>query len=154
MSLKRKLLLLLIVAFGGIQFVPVERGNPAVESDFDGPPAIAAILRRSCYDCHSNETAWPWYSWVAPMSWMLAEHVEDGRKRLNFSEWDEDEAWDSMEEIGEEVAAGNMPLKNYLLLHRDARLSDADREALLAWSGYQGVAEGGGEPEDDGHDHD
>lgn len=137
MALKSKILLVLAVAAVAIQFKTVERTNPEVVSDFDGPPEIEAILRRSCYDCHSNETVWPWYAHVAPMSWLLAEHVGDGRKHLNFSEWDEEEAWESLPEIGEEVAEGKMPLRGYLLLHRDAKLSEADRAALMAWTGHQ-----------------
>lgn len=135
MKLLRRILILLVVALIGIQFVPVERTNPPVTNDFDGPAEIVAILRRSCYDCHSNETRWPWYAHVAPMSWLLSGHVKDGRKHVNFSEWDPDEAADSLEEIGEEVEKGAMPLPGYLLLHRDARLSDAARAALLAWAG-------------------
>jgi len=129
----------------GIQFVAVERTNPEVVSDFDGPPEIEALLRRACYDCHSNETVWPWYSKVAPMSWMLSEHVLDGRKHLNFSEWDEEEAWDSYEEIGEAVASGEMPLKGYLLLHGEAKLSDEEKTALLVWCGYEEPGGGDGD---------
>ncbi len=147
MALKSKILVVLAVAAVAIQFKTVERTNPEVVSDFDGPPEIEAILRRACYDCHSNETVWPWYAHVAPMSWLLADHVADGRKHLNFSEWDEDEAWESLPEIGEEVAEGEMPLRGYLLLHRDAKLSEADHAALMAWTGHQ---EEGGEHDEEG----
>ncbi|RMH04788.1 MAG: heme-binding protein [Planctomycetota bacterium] len=147
MSRKLKILVLLLVAFVAIQFVPVECSNPPVVSDFDGPAEIAALLRRACYDCHSNETRWPWYARVAPVSWLLAEHVEDGRKHLNFSEWDEDEAWENKEEIGEEVGEGEMPLKGYALLHAEARLSEEERAALLAWAGWSGEE---GEEEEEG----
>ncbi len=144
MPLKYKLLLVVLLAFVAIQFKTVERTNPEVISDFDGPPEIEAILRRACYDCHSNETKWPWYSKIAPLSWQIADHVRVGRKHLNFSAWDEEEAWDSYEEIGEEVAHGEMPLQGYLLLHREAKLSEADVQALLSWTGYE---EGDGEQE-------
>lgn len=120
-----------------IQLVPVDRSNPPVTADLDAPPAVHAVLRASCYDCHSNETRWPWYSRVAPVSWLVAHDVEEARGRLNFSLWGTYE-WKRQqrlaEEIWEEVEAGEMPLGVYLLAHADARLSDEDRAVLAAWS--------------------
>jgi len=139
--------LLLVVAVG-IQFVPVDRSNPPVTMVVDAPPEVLAILKRSCFDCHSNETVWPWYSRVAPMSWRIAEHVEHGREHVNFSTWDEYDAEDKaeiLEESWEEVEEGKMPLPNYLRLHSEARLSDADRAVLQAW------AESAGGGHDDDH---
>ena len=81
-----------LVLFLAIQFVPVERTNPPVISDFRGPEEVKKILVRSCYDCHSNETKWPWYAKLAPGSWILAHDVSEGRFALNFSEWDDYEA--------------------------------------------------------------
>lgn len=120
-----------------IQLVPVDRSNPPVTADLDAPPAVHAVLRASCYDCHSNETRWPWYSRVAPVSWLVAHDVEEARGRLNFSLWGTYE-WKRQqrlaEEIWEEVEAGEMPLGVYLLAHADAHLSDEDRAVLAAWS--------------------
>ena len=128
----------LLVIFLGLQFVPVERTNPHVMSDIKAPPEIDAVLRRACYDCHSHETRWPWYSRIAPVSWWVVDHVEHGRGDLNFSMWpvfDFEEQDLAMGDIEEQIRKGEMPLPSYLILHRDARLSDADRELLLRWAG-------------------
>ena len=120
-----------------IQFVPVARTNPPVQADVSAPPAVASILRRACYDCHSNETRWPWYSRVAPVSWWLAEHVEDGRKDLNFSEWpvfDFEEQVDTLSDIREQVGERKMPLASYQLGHPEARLDAEERKVLLEWA--------------------
>src|ERR1700749_1346437 len=77
----------LVVVLIAIQFVPVTRTNPPVTNALQAPDAVASILRRSCYDCHSNETIWPWYAYVAPISWLIAGDVNDGRKHLNVSSW-------------------------------------------------------------------
>jgi hypothetical protein len=118
------------VAFVGIQFVPVDRSNPPVTREIAwDSPETRALARRACMDCHSNETTWPWYSYVAPISWRVADHVEDGRGHLNFSTWDK--ANEDMDEVKEQVEEGEMPLNDYLLLHGEARLSDAEKAALL-----------------------
>lgn len=125
------------IVFLALQFVPVDRDNPPVDLDVDAPGEVAAILRRACYDCHSHETRWPWYSHVAPLSWWIAEHVERGRADLNFSQWpmfDLVEQGMVLEDIEEQIRKGEMPLNNYLILHPEARLSKEDREALLEWA--------------------
>lgn len=114
-----------------IQFRPVDRSNPAVSREIHwDSPATAELARRACYDCHSNETVWPWYSYVAPVSWLIAEHVEHGRRHLNFSTWDQPN--EDADEIVEVVEKGEMPLKQYLPLHAEARLSEEEKEALIA----------------------
>jgi len=133
----KRVLLVLALAFVGIQFVPVERSNPPVASDFDGAPEIEAILRRSCYDCHSNETVWPWYAYVAPVSWLVAEDVEHGRRELNFSIWgsySETQQISKSSEAVEEVEKGAMPLPKYLKLHADAAISAAELALLKKWA--------------------
>ena len=92
---------------------------------------------RACFDCHSNETVWPWYSRVAPASWLLAKDVREGRAELNFSSWSRYSAKKQRKLLREsltEVKEGEMPLWVYLVGHREARLSDADRAALERWS--------------------
>ncbi len=119
------------------QFVPVDRSNPPVRRDTDAPADVRAILRRSCYDCHSNETRWPWYSRVAPVSWLVAHDVEEGRGEINFSEWrvaDFDGREEDLRGIEKQIVKGEMPLRMYLWMHPDARLSDRDRATLLAWA--------------------
>lgn len=118
------------------QFVPVDRTNPAIEQDVAAPADVDAILRRACYDCHSNETTWPWYSRVAPVSWLVAYDTYRGRNELNFSTWNRlaaAERRDALNEVWEEIASGSMPLPIYLPLHPEARLSDADKAAVEAW---------------------
>ena len=128
----------LVVAFLVLQFVPVDRVNPPVGLNVDAPAEVEAILRRACYDCHSHETRWPWYSRVAPLSWWIADHVEHGRGDLNFSQWptfDFVEQGMALEDIEQQVREGEMPLSSYLILHPEARLSDEDRKRLLDWAG-------------------
>ena len=120
-----------------IQFIPVNRNNPEVTGEINAPEEVMAILRRSCYDCHSNETVWPWYSYVAPASWLISRDVHDGREELNFSEWTtytEKRKRHKQKECGEEIEEGEMPLWFYVPLHPEAELLKKDVETLLSWS--------------------
>ncbi|HEX6850599.1 MAG TPA: heme-binding domain-containing protein [Candidatus Polarisedimenticolaceae bacterium] len=128
----------LAAAFVAMQLVPVSRENPPVEEDVAAPAEVASILRRSCYDCHSHETRWPWYSRVAPVSWLVASDVRDGRRHLNLSRWnrlDGDKRAHALEEIVEVVTEGEMPIRAYLLTHPGAELTAADVETIRAWAG-------------------
>ena len=125
-----------IIILVALQFKTVDRSNPPVQSDIGTSTEIKEILRRACYDCHSNETEWPWYSYVAPMSWFVAGHVDHARGHLNYSEWpafDLEEQEHLFEEMWEMLSEGEMPLKSYTLIHRDARLTDDERAVLLEW---------------------
>ena len=127
-----------VIVLAAAQLVPVSRENPPVEQIVPAPAEVSRVLERSCYDCHSHETVWPWYAWVAPVSWLVAHDVNEGREHLNFSTWnryDEEEQREKREEVWEEVEEGEMPMAIYLPLHREAELSDADRRLLEAWSG-------------------
>jgi hypothetical protein len=140
----------LCVAFIAIQIVPVNRSNPAVQGDFRGSPEVVSVLRRACYDYHSNETVWPWYSRVAPVSWVIAHDVNEGRAALNFSTWNQlsaEKQAEAMKESWEEVAEGKMPTWYYVAPHPEARLSANDQSVLRAWSGSPA---GGEEGENDG----
>lgn len=120
-----------------IQFVPVDRTNPPVLSEIPAPAEVMSILRRSCYDCHSHETRWPWYAYVAPASWFLVDHIEDGRRDLNFSDWpvfDFEEQALALGDVRDQLTSGEMPLRSYLLLHPEARLNEAERKILLDWA--------------------
>ncbi len=139
----RTVFLVLLVAFIGIQFVPVNRTNPpfdaaqTVEHLATVPPDVKAIFDRSCKDCHSNETRWPAYGYVAPMSLLLVRDVEEGREHLNLSEWggyDTDSQRDVLVEICRQVRQGNMPLKRYTLIHSSAKLTATDVETLCNWT--------------------
>ncbi len=137
------LVVLLILGIAGIQFFRPEFKNPVVkkgerlEDLYEVPPDVATVLKRSCGDCHSNETVYPWYSKIAPMSWGMADHINVGRDELNFSVWgtySEKRQKRKLEEICEEVEEGNMPHYQYLWLHWDANLSDSEKETLCSWT--------------------
>jgi hypothetical protein len=130
-------ILVVVVVFAAIQLIPVNRSNPPVESDIPTSPEVKTVLRRACYDCHSNETVWPWYSRIAPISWMVAKDVHAGREELNFSTWNRYSTKDQvkkLKESWEEVAEGEMPPWFYTAPHRDARLSAQDRALLRHWA--------------------
>lgn len=125
------------VVLVGIQLVPVARTNPPVTAEIPAPDDVKAILERSCWDCHSNETVWPWYSRVAPASWLVAEDVEDGRRHANFSTWDRydaEERDEVMEDVIDVMEEAEMPLWQYTLLHGEAKLSGGERERLVEWA--------------------
>jgi hypothetical protein len=126
---------LCLLACAAAQLVPVPRTNPPVRSEPAWDSAeTRALAERSCFDCHSNETAWPWYSRVAPVAWLVARDVQQGREELNFSDWggvSQDDDEDLAEEVREVLEEGEMPLPNYLLLHPEARLTDLERQQLI-----------------------
>ncbi len=130
----------LLVLFGIavlVQLVPVTRSNPPVDAEVEAPAGVRAILSRSCYDCHSHRTAWPWYSAVAPVSWIVAHDVREGRAELNFSTWSRVPAGRRAAKIGkicEVLAEGEMPPWYYPVVHPRARLSAPDRATLGAWA--------------------
>ncbi len=132
----RVIVIVIIVAFIGIQFVPVSRTNPPVTGEIKAPENVMDVLRNSCYDCHSNENSWPWYSRIAPVSWLVVSDVNEGREYLNFSDWQSYSAKDKAEDLKEtweDVEEGEMPLWYYLPLHPEAKLSGADKETLKNW---------------------
>ncbi|MBR9974546.1 MAG: heme-binding domain-containing protein [Bacteroidetes bacterium] len=132
----RIVLLSLLGVFVIIQFFQPERDNPPVRAEIAAAPEMKAVLRRACYDCHSNETVWPWYSYVNPMGWLVGGHVREGRAHLNFSEWESLETqkrYHMKQEILEVLEDGSMPLPSYLLLHGDAELTAEDRGVLERW---------------------
>lgn len=140
--------------FLGIQFVPVEaKENPTAQPPLPEPPEVVAILKRACYDCHSHEVRWPWYSRIAPVSWLVARDVIEGRKGINFSEWPEDEEDRefSREQTWDSVESGDMPLWFYLPLHPEANLTEADKAILKKWSETT-VEEDEEEEEEEGDD--
>lgn len=130
----------LMFVFAALQFVQPAHTNPPVKTDFLAtlkPPAkIADMFHAACYDCHSDETRWPWYSHVAPMSWQIVRDVNEGRAAMNLSEWPADNAksqWKRLEDMSELIGDSEMPLKKYTLIHADARLTPDQREALTQW---------------------
>lgn len=141
-----------------IQLIPYGRAhtNPPVarEPAWDRA-ATRSLADRACFDCHSNQTRWPWYGHVAPLSWMVQRHVDEGREVLNFSEWDR--SYEEAGEAAETVVEGEMPPASYLLLHPEARLSARERDQLArGLTASLGVGRGGeqgagsGERDEDG----
>lgn len=141
--MKKKIFISLVLVLIAMQFIP--SGAPENSEDFSNdliannsiPDDVASMLKTSCYDCHSNQTDYRWYSYVAPVSFLVADDVKEGREHLNFSEWntlsklDKAEALDDMEE---EIEEGEMPLKIYFITHSNATLTDAQRSRLTEWS--------------------
>ncbi len=125
------------------QFIRPARNNPAVtkaetlESAVEVPENVEAILARSCVDCHTNKTNYPWYSNVTPFNWFLARHIDEGRRELNFSVWNTYEKRRKnrkLEQICEQISDRKMPLPSYLWIHRNAELSDNDIKILCDWT--------------------
>jgi hypothetical protein len=126
-----------IVLLAVAQLARIDRTNPPVESDVPAPPEVKSVLRRACYDCHSNETVWPWYSHVAPVSWLLAYDVMEGREELNFSTWqgyDQAQRRKKLKETIETLNEGEMPPWFYWMMHPPARLADPERQAIIEWA--------------------
>lgn len=137
------LFIILVVSFLAIQFVRPARTNPAVDESqtifarAQMTPPAAAIFNRSCADCHSNKTVWPWYTNVAPVSWFIVNHVNEGRQHLNLSEWgklDRDRQSKKLQQICDEVSDGGMPLSTYTPLHPGSKPTAADVKALCDWT--------------------
>ena len=120
----------------GMQFIPTRRTNPPSYGELTAPPQVETTFRRACYDCHSNATRWPWYSRVAPFSWLVIHHVTLGRQEVNFSEWSTyypATRRRKLEWIGRALHQENMPPWSYRLMHPAARLTDSDRAVLEEW---------------------
>jgi hypothetical protein len=143
----RKLLRWIVLVLAGLfvvmQVIRPARTNPPVDESrtiaahTQLTPEAAAILNRSCNDCHSNQTRWPWYTNVAPVSWFVINHVNDGRRQMNFSDWaqyDRSEQENYLKKICREVKSGDMPIHSYLWLHGDAKLSGEDVKVLCEWA--------------------
>lgn len=114
-----------------LQLIPARVTNPPVTREVRwDTPGTRALAKRACFDCHTNETEWPWYSHVAPMSFLVVGHVNDGRARLNFTEWDRPNA--TFTSVNRNVTMGNMPIWNYVLMHPGARLTPEETQQLLA----------------------
>jgi hypothetical protein len=152
----KKALIVIVVLFVAAQAVRPERSNPPVDAaktlHAGGRVTgeVAAILDRACRDCHSNETRWPWYSHVAPVSWLVARDVRVGRKELSFSTWGDykpEKRLDKLDEMCKQVREGEMPQFPYPLMHPGSRLTDADTETLCAWTSRERVALQEGAPE-------
>ena len=135
----KKLSLITLLILIGIQFIPMD--VPAdlptkAEDKLEAPENIQAILKRACFDCHSSHTTFPWYSSIAPVSWFTKMHVKEGREHLNFSTWasyDDEKKIKYLQKIPKAIKS-KMPMPSYLLIHKEAELSDADKATLTEWA--------------------
>ncbi|MDF2934283.1 MAG: cytochrome [Chryseobacterium sp.] len=138
----KNILTILLLLFIGIQFINVKenisqsRSENAIGNYYKIPAKVQEILKTSCYDCHSNNTSYPWYSKVQPVKWWLADHVNSGKRHLNFDEFNSysrEEKLKKLDEIIETVKDREMPLTSYTVIHQDAKLSVSDRAEIQKW---------------------
>lgn len=142
MKIVKIIAIVLLVVFVGIQFIPSSRNqsDSVPETDFmlvnDVPENIQNKLQVSCYDCHSNNTQYPWYNKVQPVAWFLEDHIKEGKAELNFNEWDSlstRRKTSKLRSIIKQIENGEMPLDSYAFIHRDARFSEAEAEEIINW---------------------
>jgi hypothetical protein len=140
--MKKKILIGLLTLLIGIQFIRIDKQNPPVTKTNDfievnhTPDNIAVLLKTACYDCHSYETKYPWYTNVSPVSWFVQHHVDEGREHLNFSEWgtyDSKRKSHKLEECVEEIEEGEMPLTSYTLIHGNAKLTKEQKTIIISY---------------------
>lgn len=138
----RRILLGLLVILVAIQFIRIDKTKPeTIESEdfivMTNPPAeVVSLLQSACYDCHSHETKYPWYTNIAPFSFMIENHIKEARGHLNFSKWGTygaAKAAHKLEECAEEIEAKKMPIKPYVNMHEEADLTEAQRKRLVIW---------------------
>lgn len=141
-KITRYLLWALLAFFIVAQFFRIDKTNPDGDPTKDfinlkNPPSeLAALIKDACYDCHSNLTKYPWYTDIAPFSWWIKGHIDHAREHLNFSDWtayDAEKADHKLEECVEYVSDGRMPLKSYVLMHSEAKMTEAQRKAMADW---------------------
>ncbi|WP_047418840.1 heme-binding domain-containing protein [Cellulophaga sp. Hel_I_12] len=142
MKIVKIIAIILLVAFVGIQFIPTERNQSYTvpETDFmlvnNVPETIQRKLQVSCYDCHSNNTQYPWYNKIQPAAWFLEDHIKEGKAELNFNEWDSLSSRrkaSKLRSIIKQIENGEMPLDSYTLIHKDAKFSEAEAEELISF---------------------
>ena len=138
----KKISVILLVAFILIQFFPIDKNNPAPTPQMDfltiknTPESTANLIRNGCYDCHSNETKYLWYSNVQPIAWFLQDHIEEGRKELNFSTfatYEPKRQAHKLAEAIEQIEKGEMPLDSYIIAHSEAKFSETQKQEVIQY---------------------
>lgn len=146
----KKILLWIVVIFAFMQFIPVDRTNKPVDKKqnftdvLQSPKQVQEILKNACYDCHSNEVKYPNYAYVAPISWSVKSHINEGRENVNFSEWtsyNKEQKDHIIDEVIESVESKEMPLKGYVPMHPEANLTDAQRKVFIDY--FKGLQQSG-----------
>ena len=139
----KKFFLILLIALIVIQFIHPRRNESKaaqpnyIGSRFNIPSDVKTILEKACNDCHSNNTRYPWYSKLQPVDWWMDDHVKDGKKELNLDEYTHRSLrfqYHKLEEIADEVKEGKMPLDSYTWIHKDAKLTEAEKKTLIDWA--------------------
>jgi len=142
MKVVKKVLILLLIVFVGIQFVPTNRNQSTeiLDTDFsktfEVPQDVQQLLETSCYDCHSNNTNYPWYNKIQPVSWFLEHHIEEGKEELNFSDFGSysgRKQKSKLKSVISQIEDNKMPMPSYTVMHADAKLSEADKKLLINW---------------------
>jgi len=142
MKISKIILLILTIVFVGIQFIPTKRNQSesVPNTDFmivnNVPNNIKATLQTSCYDCHSNNTSYPWYNTVQPVAWFLENHIEEGKAELNFSEWDNysnRRKKSKLKSIVSQIKDNKMPLSSYTFIHKNTIISNNQKKEIIAW---------------------
>jgi hypothetical protein len=143
MSRTKKIMFVILLVFIAMQFIrPAHNSSNAVQqadmvTHFNVPANIAGILKSSCYDCHSNNTSYPWYSNIQPVGWLLAKHVNDGKEELNFNQFttfSQRRQLSKLKSIQNSIKDGSMPLSSYALIHKNAKLSAESKALLIQWT--------------------
>ncbi len=137
----KKIFLSFFILFIIVQFIPIEQTNKTINKhlEISTPEDVKYIFKQACYDCHSEQTVWPYYSNIAPFSWIISSHVNDGRKALNFSTWNtynKEKKEKKMKAIFRKVYA-SMPLASYILLHEEANINKEQRNLIRKWTGIK-----------------
>ena len=140
------LLLTMIIGFVALQFFQPTKNQSTDTQDLifnheQIPENVQQIFKNACMDCHSNNTNYLWYHKISPVSWLINKHIVEGKKELNFSEWGEMDNYDkigAIEDIRQELEQKTMPIKQYVIMHKEARLTDEDRAAVFAWIDKKG----------------
>ena len=142
MKIAKKIIFWTLVAFALIQFFPIDRTNQPVDTKVNfvdarkSPEKIRTLLKNACYDCHSNETVYPKYAFIAPVSWSVKSHVNEGREHLNFSAWqtyNKDLKENMLTKSIQTIQNKTMPMPGYIVYHQEANLSEAERALLIQY---------------------
>ncbi|TCJ14274.1 cytochrome C [Flaviaesturariibacter flavus] len=154
--MRKRILLILLAILVILQFIRPERNESTAQqpgsilNGYPASPQVTGILKKACFDCHSNNTHYPWYTNIQPVGWWMQHHVDEGKRKLNFDEfrtYNTRKQVKKMEETVELVKKGEMPLDSYTWIHKDAKLDAGERQALTAWADSVGKAVASQRPE-------